>query len=63
MSDSVSARVTHLVTAEPFLTPRLIALRRQSEPRAAVVQLAWVEQSVTQGRIDNSAGLQVRERK
>ena len=49
VSDSVTARVTHahLVTTEPFLTPRLIALRRQSAPRAAVVQLAWVEQSDT----------------
>jgi hypothetical protein len=35
----------------------------QSAPRAALVQLAWVEQSVTQGLIDSSAALQVRERK
>ena len=30
VSDSVTARVTHLVTAEPFLMPRLSALRCQS---------------------------------
>jgi hypothetical protein len=58
----VTARVTYLVTAEPFLTPRLIALRRQSAPHAAAVQLAGprarvaIELSATQGRIGNLLG-------
>ena len=55
-----------LITAE-HLAPRLIALRRQSAPRRRrAAGSLWVEQSDTQGRIDdNSTALhaQVRERK
>ena len=55
----VTARVTHLVTAEPFLTPELLALRQQASPRVRVLQLSWVEKCVSAGQLDDSMKLEV----
>jgi hypothetical protein len=59
VSDVLSPRVTHIVSCEPFLTPELLRLKAQASSRVRVVQLAWVEQCVMQGRLDDSTKLQV----
>ena len=59
VSDVVTPRVTHIVTAEPFLTPELLALKKAASQRVRVVQLAWVEQCVLKGQLDDSTKMQV----
>jgi hypothetical protein len=59
VSDVLSPRVTHIVSCEAYLTPELLRLKAQASSRVRVVQLAWVEQCVMQGRLDDSIKLQV----
>lgn len=58
VSKSIHSKVTHIVTGEPFLTPELTSLKQAASARVRVMQLAWVEQCVANGRLDDSIRLQ-----
>jgi len=54
VSSMMTPDVTHVVTAQPFLTPRVSKLLQQAAPDARVVKVGWVQSCVNKGSIDDS---------